>query len=177
MEKAILNRFEIFDGAPDESLESISQFCELREYGRDESIFEQGRPASHLYGLLDGEIELRLIFMERTLHTNIKYEETVVAEQKEEEKPITVDIIFPGQTFGWSSMVIPPGNWTSTARSPQTARLFSVPADDLKDVLKAYPEFGYLFMSRLGGVISLRLQKRTEKLIEAWGEAFDVASI
>ncbi len=177
MEKAILTKFEIFDGASDAILESICTSCVLREFGGEETIFEQGRPASHLYGLLDGEIELMLIFMERTLHTNIAYEEAVVAEQKEEEKPIAVDIISPGQTFGWSSMVIPPGNWTATARSLRAGRLFSVPADALKRVLEAHPEFGYLFMSRLGGVIARRLHTRTEKLIEAWGEAFDDSSI
>lgn len=174
MEKTILTRFEIFNGAPDESVESICKSCTLREFERDESIFEQGRPGSHLYGLLDGEIELLLIFMERTLHTNIEYEERVVVEQKEDQKPISFDVISPGEILGWSSMVIPPGKWTATARSVQAGRLFSVPADALKKVLEAHPEFGYLFMSRLAGIISQRLHKRTEKLIEAWGEAFDV---
>jgi hypothetical protein len=36
------------------------------------------------------------------------------------------------------------------------------------------PALGYVFMEKLAEIISQRLQKRTDKLIEAWGEAFEI---
>ena len=85
-----------------------------------------------------------------------------------------VDTVHSGEIFGWSSMVTPPGRWTATARCATPCRIISMPAADLKALLKENPDVGYAFMGRLVGVVSQRLHSWTEKLIEAWGEAFDV---
>jgi hypothetical protein len=39
------------------------------------------------------------------------------------------------------------------------------------------PQMGYQIMSRLHEIISMRLQHRTAKLIDAWGSAFEVGSL
>jgi hemoglobin-like flavoprotein len=52
-----------------------------------------------------------------------------------------------------------------------------VEADDLKTMNDQYPALGYAIMEKLAVVIAQRLQKRTDTLIEAWGEAFDVDKV
>ena len=39
------------------------------------------------------------------------------------------------------------------------------------------PALGYVIMKKMSDIISKRLKKRTEKLIETWVEAFDVNAI
>jgi hypothetical protein len=36
---------------------------------------------------------------------------------------------------------------------------------------------GYTVMKRLADIIAKRLQNRSDKLIETWGEAFDISEI
>jgi hypothetical protein len=52
-----------------------------------------------------------------------------------------------------------------------------VEADDLKAMNDQDPTLGYAIMEKLAVVIAQRLQKRTDTLIEAWGEAFDVDKV
>lgn len=66
---------------------------------------------------------------------------------------------------------------TSTARCTTQTNIFSIAATNLKAMFDQNPKLGYLMMGRLAEIISQRLQTRTEKLIEAWGEAFGLAKI
>ena len=50
-------------------------------------------------------------------------------------------------------------------------------ADDLKAMNDQDPALGYAIMEKLAVVIAQRLQKRTDTLIEARGEAFDVDKV
>lgn len=52
-----------------------------------------------------------------------------------------------------------------------------LPAADLRMMFEADNALGYVIMKKLSDIISKRLQKRTEKLIETWVEAFDVDEI
>jgi len=61
---------------------------------------------------------------------------------------------------------------TSSCSIP--TRIFSIRATNLKAMFEQNPALGYVFMEKLAEIISQRLQKRTDKLIEAWGEAFEI---
>jgi CRP-like cAMP-binding protein len=173
LDKKQLAEFLIFSGIPQDKLSSIAGVSEVFEFKADEIIFSQDDNADNLYGVLKGEVELSLVFKEKILKTDIKYEEAIIARYEILEKPIVVDTIDPGEVFGWSSL-IGTGKLTSTAKSTQLTRVFSIPATDLKAILDQDNAPGYIFMKRLAEVIAQRLRSRTEKLIEAWGEAFEV---
>ncbi len=176
LEKGLLAGFSIFSEVPQDKLAAIAEKCELPEFNSDEVIFQQGETAKNLYGILDGEVELILVFEDRVLKADIDYERYLQARFEILEKPIVVDTLGPGEVFGWSALVNP-RQLTATAKCSKPTRVFSLPADDLKAMNDQDPALGYAIMEQLAMVIAQRLQKRTDTLIEAWGEAFDVDKV
>jgi CRP-like cAMP-binding protein len=171
-----LAEFKFFSEVKPDTLESIARKGEVVEYKAADVIFRFDEPATHLYGVMEGEVNLSVVFKDKVLKTEIEYEEAIQASMVEEEKSIVVDSVLPGQVFGWASLV-GAGRRTVTARCAQASRVFVLPAVELKTMFEADKALGYVIMKKLSDIISKRLQKRTEKLIETWVEAFDVDEI
>jgi toluene monooxygenase system ferredoxin subunit len=175
-EKNLLKGFSFFSDIDSDTLAAISKKSEILEFNAEDVIFHCKAPSTHFYGLLEGEVDLILIFKDKILKTDIEYEEAIQASMVDEEKAIIVDTVAPGQIFGWSS-IVGPGKRTVTAECSQASRVISIPADELKSMFDEDHTLGYIVMRRLGDIIAKRLRNRTEKLIETWGEAFDIGSI
>lgn len=176
MDKAILSEFKFFSGVDSDKLSAIAEKCDVAEFKADDLIFQRDESADTLYGVLDGEVELSLIFRDKILKTDIQYEESILARIEIMEKPIAVDKIGPGEILGWSALVSP-RQWSANARCATPAKIFSLPAADFKSMLDQDPSMGYLIMERVSEIISQRLENRTDKLIETWGETFEVDKI
>ena len=175
-EKNLLTGFSFFSDVDSDTLEAISEKGEILEFNAEDVIFHCDEPSTHFYGLLEGEVDLILIFKDKVLKTDIEYEEAIQASMVDEEKAIIVDTVVPGQVFGWSS-IVGPGKRTVTAECSKTSRIISIPADELKAMFDKDHTLGYIVMKRLSNIIAKRLRNRTEKLIETWAEAFDIGSI
>lgn len=175
-DKNPLTGFKFFNEVNPETLESIARLGEIIEYKAADVIFRFDEPATHLYGVMEGEVDLSVVFKDKVLKTEIEYEEAIQARTVEKEKSIVVDSVLPGQVFGWASLV-GAGRRTVTAQCAQTSRIFILPAVELKTMFEADNALGYVIMNKLSDIISKRLQKRTDKLIETWVEAFDVDEI
>jgi CRP/FNR family cyclic AMP-dependent transcriptional regulator len=171
--KEMLSNFAIFSDVDQDELAEIAQGCGILEFKPNEVIFHQDEEAENLYGLLDGEVELIIMFKEKKLKTNIKYEKSLSTQEKTVERPIVFRTISPGKVFGWSSLV-KPRIFTATARCSKKSQIFSLPASHLVAMFEKDAALGYLFMIRLSEIIAQRLRTRTKMLIEAWGEAFKV---
>jgi CRP-like cAMP-binding protein len=171
-----LSEFKFFSEVNPDTVESIARKGEIIEYKATDVIFRFDEPATHLYAVIEGEVDLIVVFKDKVLKTEIEYEEAIQSSMVEEEKSIVVDSVLPGQVFGWASLV-GAGRRTVTARCAQASRLFVLPAAELKTMFEADKALGYVIMKKLSDIISKRLQKRTEKLIETWVEAFDVDKI
>ena len=172
MAKNILAGFKFFDEVPPETLEEIGQKGELLEFGSDDVIFHYDESAEHLYGLVEGEVDLSIVFKDKVLKTEIEYEEAIQARMVDEEKSIVIDTVLPNQIFGWASLV-GPDRRTVTARCTEPTRVISFSAKDLKAMFAEDPFLGYVVMTKLADIIARRLKNRTDKLIETWVEAFD----
>ena len=175
-DKNLIQKFKFFSDISPEALDRIASKCEVREFNPDDTLFRFEDPAEHLYGLIDGEVELSLVFTDRVLKTEVEYEEAVHARMVDQEKQIVVDVVHPGQVFGWAS-IIGSGQRTVTAQCIEKSRIFAIAAAELKAMFDADHSLGYFLMKRLAGIISKRLNNRTDKLIETWVEAFDVGEI
>jgi CRP-like cAMP-binding protein len=175
-QKNLLAGFSFFSNVQAETLQAIAQKGEVLEFKPQDVIFKVDEPATHFYGLLEGEVDLILIFKDKVLKTDIEYEEAIQATIVDEEKEIIVDKVAAGQVFGWAS-IAGPSKRTVTAECSQACRVVAIPADDLKAMFAKDHTLGYTIMNRLCDIIAGRLRNRTAKLIEAWGEAFDIGSI
>jgi CRP-like cAMP-binding protein len=176
LDKNLLAEFKFFSDIPEDKLSAIAQIGNLLEYKIDDILFRVGDTAENLCGVVDGEVELSLVFKDKVLKTDIKYEEAIQSRFEIIEKPIQVALVNPGQIFGWSALVSDQQR-TLTARCGKSSRLLSLASDDLRALFRKDFELGYIIMTRLSDIIAKRLRDRTDKLIEAWGEAFEVDEI
>ena len=168
--------FAFFNKVQPDTLETIGRMGEMMEYKAGDFIFRFDEPAIYLYGAIEGEVNLSVVFKDKVLKTEIEYEEAIQASMVEEEKSIVVDSVLPGQVFGWASLV-GPARRTVTAQCMEASRLIALPAAELRTMFEADNALGYAIMKKMSDIISQRLKKRTEKLIETWVEAFDVDQI
>ena len=167
-----LSAFEMFSGSPRDILSTIAGLCRVREYGKHDIIFYQDDPAKEFFGVLEGEVELDLIYREKVITNQIiDYEEAIVSQYEIQERSIVADIISPGDVFGWSSFF--DSGWTATAKCSRKSSIFSIPVAELKAMFEKDAASGYIFMTRLAGMISQRFHSRTDKLIDVWGESFE----
>jgi CRP-like cAMP-binding protein len=172
----VLKTVQFFSDFPSDRLAGIAEKGQIIEMNPSDVIFHMDEPARYLYGVLEGEVRLSLMFREKILKTDIQYEEAKRTREEVIEREIEVETVRAGKVFGWSSFTSR-GRWTSTARCIRPGRIFSLPTDTMKDHLEKDPQMGYQIMSRLHEVVSARLLHRTAKLIEAWGSAFEVGSL
>ena len=175
-QKNLLAGFSFFSDVDPDTLETIVNKGEILEFKAEDVIFHVDEPATHFYGLLEGEIDLVLIFKDKVLKTDIEYEEAIQATMVDEEKEIIVDTVTAGQVFGWAS-IVGPSKRTVNAECSENSRVIAIPADELNAMFDKDHTLGYTIMKRLSGIIARRLRNRTDKLIETWGEAFDIGSI
>ena len=150
----------------------IAQKGQILEFGRDDVIFEYDEPAEHLYGVVEVEVDLSIVFKVRVLKTDIEYEESIQASMVDEVRSIVIDTVLPNQVFGWASLVGGKRR-TVTARCTAPTRVIALAAKDLNAMFADDYFLGYVVMKKLGDIIARRLKNRTAKLIEAWVEAFD----
>ena len=174
--KNLLSDFKFFREVRSDSLDEIAHLAEIVEYSSGDAIFSFDEPAIYLYGLIEGEVELSVVYIDKVLKTEIEYEEAIQTRVVEEEKSIVVDTVYRGQVFGWASLV-GPARRTVTAHCTRAGRIIALPAAELRTMFEANTALGYLMMNKMSDIISKRLKKRTEKLIETWVEAFDVDEI
>jgi CRP-like cAMP-binding protein len=172
MEKNLLAGFKFFSEVVPETLEMIAQKGEVLEFGPGDVIFHFDEPAEHLYGLLEGELDLNIVFIDKVLKTEIEYEEAIQARMVDEEKSIVIDTVLPNQIFGWASLV-GPARRTVTARCTESCKVIAIAAADLNAMFAKDHNLGYVIMKKLADIIAKRLKMRTDKLIETWVEAFD----
>ena len=172
MEKNLLAGFKFFSEVVPETLEMIVQKGEVLEFGTGDVIFHLDEPAEHIYGLLEGEVDLSIVFKDKVLKTEIEYEEAIHARMVDEEKSIVIDTVLPDQIFGWASLV-GPARRTVTAGCTEDCRVVAIAAADLQAMFAKDHYLGYVIMKKLADIIARRLKMRTEKLIETWVEAFD----
>ena len=172
MAKDILAGFKFFNEVPPETRKAIGQKGELLEFGPGDVIFHIDDPAQHLYGLVEGEVDLSIVFYDKVLKTEIEYEEAVQARMVDEEKSIIIDTVLPNQVFGWASLV-GPDRRTVTARCKEPTKVIALAAESLQAMFAEDHFLGYVIMKKLADIIAGRLKNRTNKLIETWVEAFD----
>jgi CRP-like cAMP-binding protein len=172
-DKTVLTEFGFFSDIEPASLEEIAKVIEVRECSANEVLFLHDEKASHFFGLLGGEVELSLVFVDKVLRTDIEYEESIHASMEDQEKSIVVATVQPGQVFGWSALIGSPRR-NVTAKCTRDSRVIALSAAELQALFEKNHTLGYKLMKKLADIIAKRLQDRTDKLIEAWVEAFDV---
>jgi CRP-like cAMP-binding protein len=128
----------VFQGLEPAVLDRITAIAIEKRYSVDDRIFTEGDPASEIYVLSEGQVELVYIIHARS------------------PVPIKIAHLMPGDLFGWSALA---GNekFTGNARAVVESAAFKLPVAPLVEILEAHPAAGYRVMSRMTHIIARRM--------------------
>ena len=145
-----LQQNELFETLAEEELSKLAPLCSRFAAIEDSVIFTEGRNASHLYLVTEGQIVLQ---------------KAIRVPHGQNSRRTTIAVCRAGEVVGWSALV-EPYHYTLSAVAWESSRLISVNANMLRRALKTFPELGYKVMERLSAVMSRRLRQTTEALID-----------
>lgn len=171
-----LSQFSFFSDVSRERLSEIEAFSIIQTYGKGDVVFQNSEPAKNLYSLVHGEVDLAILFKEKIVTKDIKYEEYISTRVESFERPIVIEKVGAGDVFGWSALVSPE-KMTATARCATDCEIVLIPAADLRQVFSHDSELGYKLTTRISSIIAGRLNSRTEKLVDAWCMSFEAERI
>lgn len=142
----VLRRFDIFSGLSDSELDNISEIAKIEKYRPNSRVFEEDSLAVKMYLVLYGRVEIKL-------------------RKSPEKESLTIDIVGPGEIFGWSA-VTNPYTFTAAAWTVEESELVTIDGGVLLKLFKINNHLGYKVMTRIAGVISKRFRQLSQKLVE-----------
>lgn len=147
-----LARLQIFQGLSPSELELVDSIAEHVHLPRNQTIFEQGQRASHLYILQEGRVVIRF---------------------KPYDGPaLVVARIEPGGVFGWSA-ALHRDIYTSGAAAELDSQAFCIPAASLYWLCDQCPETGNVVLQRLAKVVSERLRSTHTPILNILRQGVD----
>jgi len=130
---------------PPKRLEEVSRFFREDFFPKGSPLLEEKRPARRLFLLLRGTVAVSL--------------------RRGEEELIVEIHRRKGDLFGWSALV-PPKQYTATAKALEDSRVLSIPGKDLERFFRRHPSCGWLFLKKLSTLIATRLHRTRTFLVE-----------
>ncbi len=138
---------ETFRQLPHEDLVALAGISSERTYEPGQTIFREGDVAEALLLLLKGRVAL----------------EKAIVLGRRGARQATVEVIQPGQIFGWSA-AIAPYELTATAVCVERSRVLAIDAEALRKLADERPSLGYHVVSRLASIAGARLRDTTHRL-------------
>jgi CRP-like cAMP-binding protein len=132
----LLRRYPHFAGVSEESLRHIAMISEERNFHAGAVVVREGEPASHLFVVSHGEVDVQSVLAD--------------GEHK------TVDTLVPGDLLVWSALVEPHlARFWAVARSD--AAVIAIEADSLRELMERDHRLGHRLMTGIAVALSHRL--------------------
>lgn len=135
----------IFSHFTDGMLEKFQTHIDVLHYAEDDIVFREGDPADRFLFLKFGKI-----LLEKKIGEKISF---------------AIGAIKPGYSFGWSAMLTEGSAYTTRTVCAEPCEVYALQSSELKSLLSADPQIGYLFMQRLLMVVKSRLDHRTSQFM------------
>jgi CRP-like cAMP-binding protein len=132
----LLHEYPLFSELSAEQLRAVSELCREECFYPDHTLFEDGRPATKMYVLVDGEVEVFFAIGESGL--------------------VRVDRIGPGEIFGCSALV-PPYIHTSTARAKSQIEVLELDLPALRELFEQDPRLAVSIQQHVIQCLLLRI--------------------
>lgn len=137
----LFHKYPLFSGLSTEQLHAVSELCQDECFYPGYTLFEDGEPATKMYVLVDGEIEVFFAIGEAGI--------------------VEVDRVGPGEIFGCSALV-PPYLHTSTARAKTQIEVLELDMPALRELFENDPRLAVSIQQQviqclLSRIIDLRL--------------------
>ncbi len=135
-----------FLGLSTESLQRLSDIADIRSFGTDQIIFNEGEQHPYLYVILDGRVLMESII------PGLGTMPVFTAE--------SLDVI------GWSSLTPVVRQKTSTARIIEPTKCLTFHAETLMQLCEADCDLGFIIMRRLANIVATRYLSHRLQLLE-----------
>jgi len=154
----LMDKIEMFQGLDDDQLTAIQNSCSEAEFNRDDKFFSAGDLATHLWVVLEGQVDLRL---ELPGAKPTSRDHTVSSISAKPSGPIVL---------GWSCFVAPYKMRLSAYSSSRHCKLIKIDKNGLITLFKKDPRAGYLIMSHIVTITGERFQQLQEMVVKDLGE-------
>jgi len=141
-----LDRYPIFTGLTPEELNEIAPHCSVVKIERGSDLFQSGEPATSLFVVRSGRIELRFDVTCYSATT-----------------PFTLDVKSPGDVCGRSALMAP-YVYTLTAHATEDSELLRIDQAGLLQCCESDPSIGYHVMKNIAGIIGQRFEVTRQML-------------
>lgn len=148
----LLRRYPFFAGIEDADLKNIAMIADTVALEPGTTLFEAEQPADALYLLVDGNVELHYVVIDR--------------ENPKIHKDFFVADIDPGEVFGLSAL-IEPHRYTLTDRVSTPSHVIRIRAEPLRELCDANCVLGYRLMKHVARAALVRLGETRVQLIAA----------
>jgi CRP-like cAMP-binding protein len=138
-----LKQSELFGALCADELSMVAPLCSTVSVFQEGILFSEGRTASHLYLVTDGQIALQ---------------KAVRVPHGRRSRRTTLALCAPGEVVGWSAL-LEPYKHTVLATAWDSSRLIRVDARPMRDAMESHPETGYKIMAALSDTVSRRLAR------------------
>ena len=123
----------------------IRRLAKVRNCPCGETLFYEGDPATDLYILKDGRVELTYTL------------------PQDPDTELLITNIGPGENFAWSALA-QGETLSSHARAVLDSSAYTIPLDELHEIFLEHPQAGYEVMTILAQQILRRLRETRKEL-------------
>jgi CRP-like cAMP-binding protein len=156
----LFKRIEGFNNLTEKQRSILANLCEEVFFKQDDRLFAESEPATNLWMVVDGRVDLRFEMPDKQASTTEHIVCSIeVTPQKLEAK-----------TVGWSCFVPPYKMRLSAYCATPTCRIFRLPKKDLLQYLENDPAMGYQFMSYMVTVVDFRFQQFQDVVTKMTGD-------
>ena len=142
-------RVEAFKNFSESQRTKVKNFCEEVVFNQNDRLFCEGDPATHLWLVVDGRVDLRFEMPDMRETTN---KQTVSSLKVKPQKPVA-------RTLGWSCFVPPYKMRLSAYCVTPFCRIARIHKEDLLKIFENDPLMGYRFMSYMITVVGYRFHQ------------------
>ncbi|MCS7260656.1 MAG: cyclic nucleotide-binding domain-containing protein [Anaerolineae bacterium] len=142
----LLARWPFFAGLDARVLDALAALANLQHFSEGATIFRQGTPATHLYLLLEGWVDL-----------------TIDADVRSVRRELLMTLT-QGEVFGWSA-VVEPYVYTAAAQCATPVVVLAFSGADLLALFATDARLCYTLMNRICRVIARRLETTRAQLV------------
>ena len=137
----LLRQSDLFQGLGAESVQRLLSIGRTQSVSEGEYLFLLGDNADRLYLVAAGKVNL--CFPMRV---------------GEKVQDVSVEVVAPGQTLGWSALV-KPYRFTLSARAAEPSQVVAFARQDLLKFFDGEPRIGYMVLTRISELVGIRLLK------------------
>jgi CRP-like cAMP-binding protein len=153
-------RFEAFKNLTEKQRTILTNLCEEVFFKQDDRLFAEGDPATNLWLVVDGRVDLRFEMPDKRVSTA---KQTVSSVEVTPQKPVA-------KTLGWSCFVPPYKMRLSAYCVTPTCRIVRLPKKELLQYFENDPAMGYRFMSYMVTVVGFRFQQFQDLVAKTTGD-------